>query len=323
MSSLPHFTALIENDIQSVEALMRAPMTGDPPEMRSALELVIAAGGKRIRPSVSLLVGSMLNAPHERLITMAAAIELLHNATLVHDDLIDGALLRRGIPTLNAKWTPAATVLAGDLLFARAAKLAADTESVPAVKMFSETLIRIVGGEVEQLLINRTIHSRADYDRRIYAKTGSLFETAACTAAMISPVSEGAIQNMAAFGRAIGMAFQIIDDILDFTADENTLGKPIGSDLRQGLVTLPALLYFEENAENRLVKAFLSDNLHNEHPEIETLISAIRSSTAITAAHQEARKLIGYGMDILKRYAASPYRQALEELSYYIVDRTF
>src|SRR3989337_3925810 len=198
---------------------MRAMSNGHHPDLKKALDHLLSSGGKRIRPAVALLTGGMLGADPGRLIALAAAIEMLHTATLVHDDLIDGSLLRRGNPTLNAHWTPAATVLTGDFIFARAAKLAASTDCLPLMKLFAETLAVIVNGELTQLFSSRGIASREDYDKRIYAKTASLFEMSSRAAAMISPVEEAVVENMLKFGRNIGMAFQIVDDILDFTGD--------------------------------------------------------------------------------------------------------
>jgi geranylgeranyl pyrophosphate synthase len=317
------FTVLAQDDIHQIENLMRLTGDGYPPELRVAMEVVIAAGGKRIRPTVSVLVGRMLGANSEKLITMAAAIELLHNATLVHDDLIDGAMLRRGMPTLNSKWSPGATVLTGDLLFSRAAKLAADTESIPAIKMFALTLTRIVGGEIDQLLNNRYSFNRGAYFKRIYAKTGSLFETAACTAAMISPDNEKAVEDMAAYGREIGTAFQIIDDILDFTGDQETLGKPIGSDLRQGLVTLPTLIYFEKHPGDPEIEQINSGKAVTDNGTITRLVESIRKSDAISLAYLEACQFVEKGLDCLSNYRPCAERQALEDLARYIVERKF
>ena len=142
----------------------------------------------------------MLGSPEDKLVTLGAAMELLHTATLVHDDLIDGSLLRRGMPTLNARWSPAATVLTGDFLFARAAKLAAETDHLPLMKLFAETLATIVNGELTQLFTSRGLINRKNYYQRIYAKTASLFEMSARAAAMISPVDEEMIESMRIFG---------------------------------------------------------------------------------------------------------------------------
>ncbi len=137
------FSAQIQDDIHHVEEVMLAQARDQHPDLKNALELIVKSGGKRIRPTIALLVGEMLGAPHEKIISMAASIELLHTGTLVHDDLIDGALLRRGMPTLNAKWSPGSTVLTGDFIFAQAANLAAGTDSIPVMKIFS-AIVRFV-----------------------------------------------------------------------------------------------------------------------------------------------------------------------------------
>ena len=239
------FFSLVQDNIKQVETLIAAQADGNDPDLGAAIKILLSSGGKRIRPVVTLLIGQMLGASTEKLITIAAAIEMLHTATLVHDDLIDGSLLRRGTPTLNSQWTPGATVLTGDFIFARAAKLAAEAESVRVMKVFSQTLTVIVNGEITQLFSTRCSAKREDYYLRIYAKTASLFETSAVTAAMVSPVCEDTIDSMRQYGHEIGMAFQIIDDIFDFTGKQSTIGKPVGSDLKQGIITLPTLNFIE------------------------------------------------------------------------------
>ena len=220
------------------------------PDLQSVLTYLLSSGGKRIRPVVTLLSGDMLGADEENLLNLAAAVELLHTATLVHDDLIDGAMLRRGIPTLNTRWSPAATVLAGDYIFARAAGFAAATNKVELMAVFSETLATIVSGEITQLFNSRGKACREDYYKRIYAKTASLFRASTYCAALISPVDQPVVNAMESFGYEIGMAFQIVDDILDFTGEQTTVGKPVANDLRQGLVTLPAICFAENYPDN-------------------------------------------------------------------------
>ena len=321
MSGNPTFVNLTIDDLRCVESKMRAQSEGYQSDLNAALELLLSSGGKRLRPIITLLIGKMLNAPLDRLTTLAAAIELLHTATLVHDDLIDGSLLRRGMPTLNAQWTPGATVLTGDFLFSRAAKLAADTESVPAIKLFSQTLTIIVNGEITQMFTGRCQVNRANYYERIYAKTASLIETSAKSAALIANVDEQTTEAMRIFGYQTGMAFQIVDDILDFTSEESTLGKPVGSDLRQGLITLPALIYFEQHPDNPDVQELLDGNcLHND-AQADRLIQAIRKSSAIDAAYQEAQHNIEFSIIALQGHPTCAERYALEELAAYIIQR--
>ncbi len=307
--------------MQQVEVLMRCQGADCHPDLRAALEHLLEAGGKRIRPTLGLLTGRMLGAPRERLITLAAAVELLHTATLVHDDLIDGALLRRGIQTLNAQWSPPATVLTGDFVFARAAKLAAETDHLPLMKLFAETLAVIVNGELTQLFAARGVASRENYYTRIYAKTASLIEMTTRAAAMISPVDETVVEAMRLFGYHLGMAFQIVDDVLDFTGEQAEVGKPVGSDLLQGLVTLPTLYYVDENSDDPGVRALLAGRYLLERGKMETLVQAIRESDATRLALGEAEDYIDRALQHLSSIPKRAERQALEDLAHYIVNR--
>lgn len=292
------------------------------PDLSAALDHLLASGGKRIRPAVVFLVGNMLGAPQDKLVTLGAAVEMLHTATLVHDDLIDGALLRRGTPTLNARWSPAATVLTGDFLFARAAKLAAEADHLSLMKAFAETLAVIVNGELTQLFASRGSVSRENYYQRIYAKTASLFEMSARAAAMVSPVSEKVIEEIRLFGYEIGMAFQIMDDVLDFNGDQEAVGKPVGSDLLQGLVTLPALYYIEQNPDDDDVR-LLKDGGWGNHERMGRLVQSIREGGAVQHAVDEAREHVARALGLLERFPESPEKSALRDLAAYIVDRNF
>ena len=321
MNATTFFTS-VQEQLLFVEQRIR-DQVGDQQhlDLRSALAHLLSSGGKRIRPTLGLLVGNMLGAPEEKLITLGAAVELLHTATLVHDDLIDGALLRRGIPTLNARWSPAATVLTGDFLFARAAKLAAETDYLPLMKLFSETLAIIVNGELTQMFTAHGTISRDNYYDRIYAKTASLFEMSALAASMISTEDESTRESMKTFGYEVGMAFQIVDDILDFTGDQTKVGKPIGSDLLNGLVTLPAIYYAEANRFNDDVLS-LPEGGWKDTARVQRLVDAIRQSRAIEQAMDEARDAVSRALGALEESPACPEKEALEDLARFIVDRS-
>ena len=290
------------------------------PDLRSALEHLLAAGGKRIRPTLGLLVGNMLGAPEEKLITLGASVELLHTATLVHDDLIDGALLRRGMPTLNARWSPAATVLTGDFLFARAAKLAAETDHLPLMKLFADTLATIVNGELTQMFSARGVIERDNYYQRIYAKTASLFEMSSLAACMVATEEEEMRASMKVFGYEVGMAFQIVDDILDFTGEQSTVGKPIGSDLLNGLVTLPAIYYAEAHPRDEDVVS-LPEGGWKDTDRVQRLVDGIRQSEAIQQAMDEARSAVHRALSALEEAPETPEKEALDNLARFIVDR--
>ena len=299
---------------------MRAVEMDHHPDLQAVLEYLLSSGGKRIRPVVTLLAGGMLDADDESILNLAAAVELLHTATLVHDDLIDGARLRRGIPTLNTRWSAAATVLAGDYIFAQAAGRAASIEKTELMKIFSETLATIVGGEITQLFDSRGKASRDDYYKRIYAKTASLFRASTLCAALVSPTTATVADQMEAFGYEIGMAFQIVDDILDFTGKQTTVGKPVASDLRMGLVTLPAIYYYEAHPEDKEMAAVLEGH-YDDAAQMDSLVSAIRKSGAIEQSMDEARQFVERGIAAIADLPDNEEHRALEELAYYIVDR--
>ncbi len=266
------------------------------------------------------LTGRMLGAPEEKLITLGASVEMLHTATLVHDDLIDGSLLRRGMPTLNARWSPAATVLTGDFLFSRAAKLAAETDYLPLMKLFADTLSIIVNGELTQLFAARGLIDRTNYYRRIYAKTASLFEMSALAATMVSTEDENIRSLMKTYGYEIGMAFQIMDDVLDFSGEQSTMGKPVGSDLLQGLVTLPAIYYAESAPDDPDVKLLAEGGWGNQE-RMDRLVKSIRNTDSIHKAIEEAKTYVDRALEAIRKLPTSQNRIELENMAKYIIDR--
>jgi geranylgeranyl pyrophosphate synthase len=320
LNTAPFLTS-IQVSLQEVEALLHVQAEDAQPDLCTALEHLLASGGKRIRPAVGLLTGQMLGAPHDKLLTLAASVEMLHTATLVHDDLIDGALLRRGMPTLNAHWSPAATILTGDYMFARAAKLAAESDNLRLMKLFADTLATIVNGEVTQLFAARGVISRENYTKRIYAKTASLFAMTTQASAIISAVDESVVDAMRQYGYHLGMAFQIVDDILDFTGEQETVGKPVGSDLLQGLVTLPAIYYAETHPYDPDVVC-LTGGCFTEQERMERLVLSIRESDATAKSMLEAQAFTQKALEILRSAPAGVERQALEDLTRYIVSRS-
>jgi geranylgeranyl pyrophosphate synthase len=314
------FIEPVKDRLQLVEERLHAQAKGYHPAMEAALEHLLSSGGKRIRPVLTLLTGGMLRTDLQRLVAMAAAVEMLHTATLVHDDLIDGSLVRRGIPTLNTQWSSAATVLTGDFLFARAAQLAAETGSVTALQLFSQTLATIVDGEITQLFGERGRASRADYNRRIYAKTASLFETSTTVTAIIADSDEETKRKVRLYGYEIGMAFQIVDDILDFTSQTEKLGKPVASDLRQGLITLPTLYYIESYPDDKDMANVIEHDPCDEGC-LDRLLTAIRDSGSIEKAQNEAEQHVARAIEALDNLPDCIERLSLDELARYIVRR--
>jgi geranylgeranyl pyrophosphate synthase len=247
---------------------------------------------------------------------------MLHTATLVHDDLIDGSLVRRGVETINANWTPAATILTGDYIFARAADLVAQTDSIRLTKRFAETLMVICNGEIRQMFNGHPDRAAlVEYERRIYAKTASLIALSAESGAILAGLEGHKVQALRLYGEHIGIAFQIVDDVLDFVADEETLGKPVGSDLRHGLATLPVLLFLEEEPEHVVIRRVLSGN--RSDTMIQKAVQAVVESPAIEHALATARQHARGAKEALTDFSNTPYCAALLDLADFTVERRF
>lgn len=311
----------IQEDINLVENLMLAQADNYHQDLKSALKVLLSSGGKRVRPMIILLIGDMLNGQKDKLLNLATAIELLHTATLVHDDLIDGALLRRGIPTLNSKWSPAATVLTGDFLFSCSAVLASKTNNLEVIELFSRTLTVIVNGEINQLFTSPCNTSHEDYESRIYAKTASLFETSAKSAAILSNADEHKVEQLRKFGYSLGMAFQIIDDVLDYVGDESKVGKPTGGDLRQGLITLPVLYYIQDHTDDPMIARLLEGKCITEDEEIARLVKDIAASEAIAKSLADAHQLVMAAKACLGEFPECEEKRTLSALTDFIIER--
>jgi geranylgeranyl pyrophosphate synthase len=317
-----HAQALVKPELDDAENALRDLPDLQPASLREAIQLILNNGGKRIRPLVALLVAGMFDAAErQKRIDLAAAVEMLHTSTLVHDDLIDGSLMRRGTKTLNAVWTPAATVLTGDYLFAYAANLAARVNSVRVMSIFADTLSVIVGGELRQMFTDWALRTtRDDYFRRIYGKTASMFVLATSAAGVISNASESQITALLDYGRDFGIAFQIMDDVLDFTGDQASVGKPVGSDLRRGMITLPTICYIESNPNDSRFECALRGECDNK--TYDQLIDIVRNSDAIERSIHEAKQIAENAKRSLDQLPANEYREVLRGLVDYSVGRS-
>lgn len=319
MTSLD-FAIPVQALIPQVEEKMRLQANGYREELAFALDQLIAAGGKRVRPTVALLVSAMLGVNQEQSITLASAIELLHTATLVHDDLIDEALTRRGTPTLNAQWESSATILAGDFLFSQSAYLAADVGSIDVMRMFAKTLSTIVNGEISQVFSLNEPASRSDYYERIYAKTASMFELAARAPAYLVPEGEKVAASLLTYGNEIGMAFQIVDDVLDFSSNAEIIGKPVAHDLSQGLLTLPVFIFKSDQPKNPQIEKLFAEKKLNEK-ESAQLVLAIQNSDALAKSLEEAKGHQVRATESIDNIPASIEKQALLDLAEYVLAR--
>lgn len=322
--------ALVAADLAAVEQLILQKTGSSYAPLAEALGGLVRSGGKRVRPTVVLLAARVFlptsawpGARQRHLLSLAAAVESLHTATLIHDDVIDGALLRRGQSTLNAVWTPGGTVLAGNYFFARAAALAAETEHPRVIKLFAATLSVIVDGELRQAFSARDWgQPQQSYYERIYGKTAALFEVAAQAAALLDGAPAQAEEALRSYGYNLGMAFQIVDDILDFVADAGALGKPAGSDLRAGIITLP-VYYFLQQSEQRDQLVALVDGQRSGDEVVAEAVHLIRQSDAIAQARAEAERFVDLAIADLALFPSSPYSEALADIARYVVERRF
>ena len=311
----------IRSELEVVEEKLHQAADAEHARLGEILRYLMDAGGKRIRPAVVILASKFHDHDVARVLPLAAAVEMLHTATLIHDDLLDGSARRRGNPTLNAKLGVGAVVLVGDYLFARAADLAAATESVPVVNVFSKTLITICRGEIRHAFDEDGWRRTKDgYYRSTYSKTASLFAASAESGALLSGAPSAIVSSLRDYGCNLGMAFQIVDDILDFVGDEEEMGKPIGSDLRQGTVTLPLLLYFEGHPENDLLRAVFEEQDGREE-KIHTLVDMVRGSSAIESARQEAMRFTMGAKEAIRDLSPNQYRQAMLDLADFLLER--
>ncbi|MDH7489338.1 MAG: polyprenyl synthetase family protein [Anaerolineae bacterium] len=320
MNLLP-FLEPIRAHVERVEQRLLRASDVEFPLLRAAVQNLLRAGGKRIRPAVAILASQFYEADADKVISAAAAIEMLHTATLVHDDMIDRASTRRGYPTLNSQWSGEATVLTGDYMFAVSASLAAETDSVPVVQIFSRALMTICNGELRQLLADRRWPpTREAYEKRIYSKTASLFAASAEVGAVLSAAPTDKVALIRSYGHNLGMAFQIVDDVLDYVGDPSELGKPVGSDLSQGIVTLPALRYLEQ-AKSPEAEDLVKRAATGEGSAVQDAVARIIASGAVNGALEEAAEYIRKSHAALDGLPACQSRDILAQLADYVVAR--
>jgi octaprenyl-diphosphate synthase len=235
--------APIADKLAATEALIRTRVTSDVPFVERAGEYLFAAGGKRMRPALLLACARLLGRDSDEEVTYAAVVEFIHAATLVHDDIIDHSDLRRGRRTVNSMWGSDLTVLLGDWLYTTAMRMAIEHDNLAIIDLFCGATLRMTEGELLVLeRLGAPDFGVEEYFDVIDRKTAALFSAACAAPALMHPARPEAREPLAAYGRALGVCFQIVDDLLDFTASEATLGKPVLSDLREGKLTLPILL---------------------------------------------------------------------------------
>ena len=314
---LKQIYAPIQEDLNKVKDTIKSINRIDYQWLSEQLSYVVSETGKGMRPALTLLTGKLYHYDLTYMLPMAVSVELMHTATLVHDDAIDKALTRRGQETINSKWGDEIAILMGDFLFAKAGEFVADTQTPRVIKLFSQTLAIISSGEIGQFRGAYNIdQNRESYFRRIYRKTGSLFSLATQSGAILGKAPEESVAIMKEYADNLGIAFQIVDDILDFTSTEEAMGKPVGSDLIQGTLTLPAILIIERNPENNPVRRFFETRDKKDAAEA---IDTVRNTEIIKQCYKVANEYYERACHNLETLPQNASRQTLYNLAEYVI----
>jgi len=309
----------IQDDLGKVKDMLRSISQIDFPWLSEQLGYVVKESGKGIRPALTLLSGKFYNYDITYLLPMAVSVELMHTSTLVHDDAIDKSVVRRGQPTINRLWGEDIAVLMGDYLFAKAGEFVSDTQTPRVIKLFSQTLATISSSEINQFLgAFKLEQSRENYFHRISGKTASLFSLATESGAILSKAPEESVEILREYGDNLGIAFQIVDDILDFTSTEEAMGKPVGSDLTQGTLTLPAMLLLERYPEDNPVEKLFETR---DKKYVELAIEMVSNSTIVKDCYKVASEFCTRACRNLNLLPENASRQALAELAEYVINQ--
>lgn len=304
---------LVAEDLERVERLIEDASRASTGFLTDAATHLTKAGGKRLRPALLLLSSRLGSGPNRSVYLIAAAVELTHMATLYHDDVIDDADLRRGVPSANEKWGNTVAILSGDYLFARASVLAAEVGGeIP--RLLARSIAEVIQGQVRELEASfDTRRTQEHYLATIKGKTASLLEATTRVGAVLGDCESGVVDALAEFGLSFGYAFQIADDLLDLAATREDLGKPPGTDLRDGVYTLPVILALSSNGS---LASRLAPN-----PDVKEVLDDVTSTGAFGKALAMAEEYAERAMTALARVPAGPARDALERLTRLIVER--
>ncbi|MFC1592690.1 polyprenyl synthetase family protein [Candidatus Omnitrophota bacterium] len=310
----------IEQDLAKTEDRLKSLSKVDFPYLSELLDYSLRGNGKRVRPALTLLSGKFYNYDLDYLLPMAAAVEVMHTATLVHDDAIDNSTVRRGRTTVNELWGEEKAILLGDYLFAEAGALTVSTQNLRAIRLFAITLKTISSGELSQAFNAFNLkQSQSQYFERVFKKTASLFSMATESGAALSQAPEESINILIEYGQNLGIAFQIVDDILDFIGNEEEMGKPVGSDLTQGTLTLPALLLLERYPEDNPVKRLFQNG--DKDKNIKLAIELVSNSSIVQECYSIASDYCARACRNLRILPDNESRQVLVDLASYIVER--
>lgn len=321
--NLTDIRSLIQDDLLATDELLNKTLRSDIKLIQDMGQHLIHSGGKRLRPMIVLLCAKAYNYQGSHHCDLAAIIELIHTATLLHDDVVDVSELRRGSKTANVIWGNSASILVGDYLYSRAFQLMVKIGDLPILKILAEATNTIAEGEILQLINrNNPDTTESQYMRVINTKTGALFATATQMGPILSKQSAEVVSALESYGSALGTAFQLVDDALDLCAESETLGKNQGDDIADGNPTLPVIYALQRGNESQ--KKFIRDAIINSNKNhLPEILSAIESTQAIAYTYQVAREYAQKAREYLNVVPKSIYKDALIALTKFSVERAY
>ncbi|VTU24514.1 Octaprenyl-diphosphate synthase [Variovorax sp. PBS-H4] len=313
--------SLIAEDMAGVDLVIARRLDTGVPLVRQVSQYIISAGGKRLRPALLLLMAGALGYQGEQRFNLAAVVEFIHTATLLHDDVVDESTLRRGRPTANESFGNPASVLVGDFLYSRAFQMMLDAHDVRVMEILAEATNVIAEGEVLQLMnMHDASLDEEAYLRVIRSKTAKLFEASTRLAAVLAGVAPETEEACAAYGRALGTAFQVIDDVLDYAGDASETGKNVGDDLREGKTTLPLILAMQRGtpAERDLIRSAIEAG---DTAQLPRIVAIVRETGALDATRAAAAAEAQRAIDALAGFPANSHSAGLLQLAAQLLER--
>lgn len=321
--SLKPIVHCIEDDLQRVEQAINTHLESDVSFISDLARYVLSSGGKRIRPVLLILSARLCNYVGERIYDLSAVIEFIHTATLLHDDVLDNSHLRRGHPTVNSRWGNEISILLGDYLYSKAMSLSLADKDHLVMQTISNVTVEMAKGQIIETLKQRDLGiDEADYYRIISLKTAALFAACCTIGAVLGGVSPQQRVRLTAFGRDLGMAFQIADDTLDFVAPEARLGKPVNNDLKEGKVTLPIIAVMKHATASEV--QILTDYLQGKHAEeadFQKIVALLHKYGTLRSTMAKAQEYITQAKHHLHDFADSPALTTLLTLADYVISR--
>ncbi|MBD1581069.1 octaprenyl diphosphate synthase [Pseudoalteromonas sp. S16_S37] len=313
---------LIEPDMLNVNQLIHAQMQSDVALVNQLGLYIVNSGGKRIRPMLTLLTAKALECSDDQHITLATIIEFIHTATLLHDDVVDESALRRGEPTANAEFGNAASVLVGDFIYTRSFQLMVGLNNMQVMQILADATNVIAEGEVLQLMnCNDPDTTEKSYMQVIYSKTAKLFEAATMLPAVVLKKSEEIQEALKLYGMHLGTAFQLVDDVLDYSANAEQMGKNLGDDLAEGKPTLPLIYAMQHGTEQQVKQIREAISTGNGMTYLDDILTTLEQTNALEFAMEKARNEAQKAIEYLDVLTDSPYKQALVALAQLSVAR--